>query len=94
MSTIKTPKQLERYFKGAANHHRINILLLLEKRNSLSLEEIVELIGGNTKTLSEHTRRLAIAGLIRKIYVGRNVIHSLSPYGKIFVMFIKTFSHS
>jgi len=29
---MKTPKQLERYFKGAANHRRIAILLAAEKK--------------------------------------------------------------
>ena len=90
----KTYKQLERHFKGAANHYRIAILLLLNKHRALTLEEIVDLLNANTKTISEHTRRLVIAGLVTKVYLGRNVVHSLSFYGKSFVDFIKTFSHS
>jgi predicted transcriptional regulator len=90
----KTFKQLERHFKGASNHYRIAILLLLSKKQALTLEQIVVLINANTKTISEHTRRLVIAGLVDKVYVGRNVVHTLSPYGKTFVDFIKTFSHS
>jgi len=30
---IKTSRQLERYFKGAANHHRIKILIFLVKQS-------------------------------------------------------------
>lgn len=81
----KTPKQLERYFKGVANHRRIAILMLLAKSKGMTLEEISETLDCNMKTISEHTRRLVQAGLINKEYVGRFVTHSLSPYGKILV---------
>jgi len=40
------------------------------------------------KTTSEHTKRLAQAGLINKEYVGRYVTHTLSPYG---VKIVKSF---
>lgn len=88
---IKTAKQLERHFKGPANHHRIRVLLLLDKYKSLALEDIVYILEANTATMSEHTRRLELAGLVRKVYIGRQVMHSLSPYGKKFVEFIKSF---
>ena len=90
----KTAKQLERHFKGVANHHRIDILLLIARRPKITLEEIVEELNGNVKTISEHTRRLVQAGLVNKKYQGRNVVHTLSPYGKKFYKFIKTFQHS
>jgi predicted transcriptional regulator len=89
---MKTTKQLERYFKGAANHWRIGILFLVDKNNDMALEEIVESLNCNVKTISEHTRRLVQAGLLNKKYQGRRVVHSLSPYGKRFIKFIKTFS--
>jgi DNA-binding MarR family transcriptional regulator len=79
----KTAKQLERYFKGVANHRRISILMLLSKHDGLTLEEIAEMLKCNMKTISEHTHRLSQAGLINKKYVGRFVTHSLSPYGEI-----------
>ena len=88
---MKTARQLERYFKGAANHRRLDILLLIEKSDGMTLEKIVETLDGNTKTISEHTRRLVQAGLLNKKYRGRAVAHSLSPYGKRFVEFTKTF---
>ena len=88
---MKTPKQLERYFKGAANHWRIAILLLVEKNEGITLEAIAEKLEGNFKTISQHTRSLVRAGLLNKKYIGRNVSHSLSPYGKKFVKFLKTF---
>ncbi|MBI2632825.1 MAG: winged helix-turn-helix transcriptional regulator [Parcubacteria group bacterium] len=88
---MKTAKQLERYFKGAANHRRINILFLIAKSNGMTLEEIAESLNGNIKTISEHTRRLVQAGLLNKKYEGRKVEHSLSPYGEQFVNFAKRF---
>jgi len=85
---------MERHFKGVANHRRIDILLLVSQNDSLTVEEIANSLNCNFKTISEHTRRLAHAGLINKEYRGRSVIHTLSPYGKIFSSFLKTFRHS
>ena len=85
---------MERHFKGVANHRRIEILSLVAQNAGITVEEIADRLGCNFKTISEHTRRLAQAGLINKEYKGRTVIHTLSPYGKIFYSFIKTFQHS
>jgi DNA-binding MarR family transcriptional regulator len=88
---MKTAKQLERYFKGAANHRRLTILLLIADNEGIILEKIAETLHCNIKTVAEHTRRLVQAGLVNKKYQGRAVAHSLSPYGKKFVRFIQTF---
>lgn len=87
----KNPKQLERHFKGVANHWRLKIILLVAQTSGITLDDIVKELEGNTKTISEHTRRLYLAGLIDKKYLGRTVIHTLSPYGHIFHKFIITF---
>jgi predicted transcriptional regulator len=88
---MKTPKQLERYFKGAANHWRIAILQLIEKNDGMTVEQIADELGGNFKNISQHTHRLVRAGLLNKRYRGRQVAHSLSPYGRRFIEFAKTF---
>lgn len=88
---MKTSKQLERYFKGAANHRRLDILQIVNKNIGMTLEDVAEALGCNIKTTSEHTRRLVQAGLLNKKYRGREVEHSLSPYGKKFISFSKTF---
>ena len=90
MTKIKTPKQMERHLKGIANHYRIAVLLLISAREGITLEEIIENLNGNPKTIGEHTRRLAVAGLLNKKYNAKFVEHSLSPYGKVFVEFLKT----
>jgi DNA-binding MarR family transcriptional regulator len=90
----KNAKQLERHFKGVANHRRIDILSIIAENEGITLDEIAGQLRINFKTASEHTRRLAQAGLIRKSYRGRAVAHALSPYGRIFYRFIKTFRHS
>jgi len=91
---MKTGKQLERYFKGVANHRRIEILLLVSMADGITLEKISEALNCNIKTTSEHTRRLVQAGLLNKRHQGRAVTHSLTPYGRRFVRFIKTFQYS
>jgi len=88
---MKTEKQLERYFKGAANHRRIAILLVVEKTDGIIVEEIADALETNFKTISQHTRSLVHASLLNKKYRGRQVTHSLSPYGKAFLKFMKTF---
>lgn len=85
---------MERHLKGIANHYRIEILLLLAEREGITLEDIVETLGANEKTLGEHTRRLYQAGLINKKYRGKFVEHTLSPYGKEFVQFLKSFQRA
>jgi len=87
----KTGKQMERHFKGVANHRRIDILLLVFRNEGITVEEITKELNCNMKTISEHTRRLTQAGLVNKKYQGRNVAHFVSPYGKRFVKFITTF---
>lgn len=82
---------MERHLKGMANHYRIEILLLIAAHENITLEDIVETLGANEKTIGEHTRRLYQAGLINKRYRGKFVEHTLSPYGKTFVEFLKSF---
>ena len=91
MAKVKTAKQMERHLKGIANHYRIEILLLISEREKITLEEIVKTLGANEKTIGEHTRRLYLAGLINKKYRDKFVEHTLSPYGKTFVQFLKSF---
>jgi DNA-binding MarR family transcriptional regulator len=88
---MKTPKQLERYFKGVANHRRIHILLVVEQNQGITVEGIAEELGVNFKTISQHTRSLVQAGLLNKRYRGREVTHELSPYGRSFLKFMKIF---
>lgn len=85
---------MERHLKGMANHYRIEILLLVSGRQSITLEDIVAQLKANEKTIGEHTRRLYLAGLLNKKYRGKFVEHTLSPYGKMFVRFLKSFQQN
>ncbi len=93
MTKLKTAKQMERHLKGMSNHHRIEILLLIGKKNGITLYQIINTLDANPKTIGEHTRRLCVAGLVNKKYKGRFVEHSLSPYGKTFYNFLKAFQN-
>jgi DNA-binding MarR family transcriptional regulator len=90
----KTSKQLERHFKGIANHRRIEILFLIEKNEGITLDQITKRLKCNIKTIAEHTRRLVQAGLVNKKYFKNTVKHSLSPYGLKMIKLIKLFSNS
>lgn len=85
---------MERHLKGVSNHYRIEILLLIARTNGITLEGIIEKVKANDRTIGEHARRLYQAGLIVKRYRGKYVEHSLSPYGRIFVRFLKSFATS
>jgi predicted transcriptional regulator len=74
-------RQLERVFKGVANHRRIEILQLLQAEPRLSLWQIRERVPMGRQTACEHVRRLALARLVRKKYRGREVEHTLAPLG-------------
>lgn len=86
----KTGKHLERYFKGVANHRRIDILFTVAVHEGITVTSISEFLRCNVKTLSEHTRRLVQAGLIEKRYQGLEVAHYLTETGKIFLRFLKS----
>lgn len=88
---LKTPEQMQRHFKGMANHYRIQILLLVDEEPEITVDGLTEHLQANFKTISQHTRYLAQAGLLVKKYRAQNVVHTLSPYGKIFVQFIRDF---
>jgi len=88
---MKTAKQLERYFKGVANHRRVEILLLVSKVPNICLEDIAKKINSEVKNVCQHTQRLVQAGLLNKKYNGRMVGHSISPYGKKFIKFMRSF---
>ncbi len=88
---LKTAKQMERHLKGLSNHYRIEILLTIDKYPGITLESIIDELEANYKTISVHLQRLHQAGLVDKEYKGRYVKHTLSPYGKTFVKFLKMF---
>ncbi len=88
---MKNSKQIERHVKGIANHRRIDILLLISQGKGITLDNISKILDCNFKTISGHTLKLVNAGLVDKNYNGRYILHSVSPYGKIFVKFILDF---
>ena len=88
---MKSSKQIEKHLKGIANHRRIDILFLISGSRGLTLDDIARSLDCNFKTVSGHTLKLVSSGLVDKAHNGRAVLHSLSPYGKIFVKFIRDF---
>ncbi len=83
-------RNLERTAKGFANHRRIEIMELLRKEPELSVFEIAEKLAVNFKTISEHIRRLAIAGLVLKRSDGTSIRHKLTDRGHLILKFLRT----
>jgi len=87
---MKNERHLERIMKGVANHRRIAILRMLEREPELSVEDISARFDISMKTVSEHVRRLAIAGLVMKRNAGRWVRHKLTDRGQDILTFLRT----
>ncbi len=85
----KTFNQLERIVKGFANHRRIEILELLSKEPELSVADISEKLNVNFKTISEHIRKMAVAGLVLKRYESSSVRHKLTGRALATLKFLK-----
>lgn len=83
-------RKLERIVKGFANHRRIEIMELLQKNPHLSVMEVARELGVNFKTISEHLRRLMLAGLVDKKNMGSEVEHTLSKTGFLILKFLRT----
>lgn len=83
-------RALERVVKGFANHRRIEILTLLERTPELSVAEIAERLDVNFKTISEHIRRLAHAGLVLKRAEGAAVRHKITMQAVRILKFLRT----
>jgi len=90
MSFNKSYRHLERIVKGFANHRRIQIMELLEKKPELSVIDVAEKLKINFKTASEHIRRLAIAGLVLKRSDGASIRHKLTVRGENILKFLRT----
>lgn len=83
-------ERIERVAKGIANHNRVRILDFIARENNTTLWEISGGLKINFRNASQHTQKLERAGLIEKQYVGRAVMHSLTPYGQKVHDFIKS----
>lgn len=83
-------RHLERLVRGFANHRRIEIMELLDKKPELSVFDIAEELDVNFKTISEHIRRLAIAGIVLKRSDGNSVRHKLTSQGYSILKFLRT----
>ena len=82
-------RKVERVVKGFANHRRLEILELLKKSPELSVDEIASSLKINMKTASEHTRRLAQAGLVLKRYEASFVRHKVTSRGLSILKFLR-----
>ena len=83
-------RKLERIVRGFSNHRRIEIMELLHREPELSVIEISNRTGVNFKTAADHTRRLAIAGLVMKRNEGAAVRHRLTFQGLHVLKFLRT----
>ena len=82
-------RKVERIVKGFANHNRIRILELLERKPELSVADISDELKMGYENTSDHIRKLAIAGLLMKQNSGPSVLHKLTPRAESILVFCK-----
>lgn len=86
----KTYGELERMVRGFANHRRIQILEILKKRPEMSVDEVSTFLDISYKTVADHIRRLAIAGLVLKRHQDVSVRHRLTDRAESVIKFLRT----
>lgn len=89
MKTIRSSQDLADILKGGANHRRIDVLFLLDKQGKLTLDEIVEALKANYKTIAVHVGRLHKSGLVTKRYKASSVEHELTPRAHLVLNFLR-----
>jgi DNA-binding MarR family transcriptional regulator len=83
-------RKLERVVCGFSNHPRIQMLTTLTATPELDVMALGRLCGIDIRTASQHTERLARAGLVRKRSKGRRVLHTVSPRGREVLRFLRS----
>lgn len=86
----KIAKRIERVFKGVSHSKRARILEYVAEENNTSLWEISQGLDIEFRNASHHTEIMEKAGLIEKKYVGKSVMHFLTPYGQRVYDFMKS----
>ena len=86
----KSYRELERLVRGFANHRRIQILEILKKNPEMSVDEITTFLDINYKTVADHVRRLAIAGLVLKRSQDVSVRHRITNRAESILKFLRT----
>ncbi len=83
-------RKVERVVKGFASHRRLEILELIKQEPELSVEEVADKLSIGYKNVSEHIRKLAIAGLLIKRNDGSSVRHKITPRAQSILIFCRT----
>ncbi len=90
VSKEKNYRTLERLVRGFSNHRRIQLMEVLQKTPEMSVDEIAELLDINYKTVADHLRRLAIAGLVLKKSDSVSIRHKLTSRAEYVLKFLRT----
>lgn len=85
----KTNREIEKIVKGFANHRRIEILFLLNRKPELSVMEISDNLKSDFKNISAHISKMYTAGLLVKRSMGSSVCHKLTKRGKSILQFVR-----
>ena len=83
--TGKQIKLLELFSKALANKNRIKILVLINRKPKLNVEEISDSLDMTYPTGAVHIQRLEKVGFIYKRYCGLSVEHIITGKGKHFL---------
>ncbi len=86
----KQIKLLEIFFKALANKKRIKILILVNQKPLLNVEEISKIMHIRYQTVATHIQHLEQVGFIYKKYSAKGVEHKITERGE---KILKYFTH-
>jgi ArsR family transcriptional regulator, cadmium/lead-responsive transcriptional repressor len=78
---VREVRLLAKLLDGFANPVRLSALLLLSRKDKMSVGELVEAIGVPQPRVSDHLRCLAWCGYVRARREGSNVFYSITDEG-------------
>ena len=74
--------ELERYFRAVANHRRLEMLQVLNRRGPLPLYQVAAAVHLSVKTTNKHLTQLLHTGFVSRTRQGLFVLYRLEDEAK------------
>ncbi len=69
--------ELQHIFQSLADRNRLNLVLLLEQYENISVGELAEAVSLSKPAVSQHMKKLELAGVVRRERFGQRTCYQL-----------------
>lgn len=69
--------ELQHVFQSLADRNRLNLVLLLEQYENISVGELAEAVSISKPAVSQHMKKLELAGVVRRERFGQRTCYQL-----------------